>query len=64
MKEIKFKKIADGAYDGSPYKDFSIDEQALLPKQKDSVAERLKLASKLNEAGFNTQLDARLHKLK
>lgn len=33
-------------------------------KQEDSVAERLKLASKLKEAGFNTQLDGRLHKRK
>lgn len=62
MKDIKFKKIADGAYDGSLYKNFSLYEQALMPKQEDSVAERLKLASKLKEAGFNTQLDKRIHK--
>lgn len=37
------------------------EEWRSTPKQEDSVGERLKLASKLKEAGFNTQLDARLH---
>lgn len=38
------------------------EEWRNTPKQQDSVGERLKLAEKLKNAGFNTQLDKRIHK--